>query len=87
MLKSFPADGRFKKAVNVPELTSLWRESTGHCAVVLAELSQQAGRNSEQITACQSLHFPCVPEGGAHHHCAVVKLFIVVVDLSHTQHT
>ncbi len=67
-------------------LTSLRREGTRHHAVVLAELSQQPRGDGEQITAGQSLHFPRVPEGGAHHHRTVVELLIVVVDLGDTLH-
>lgn len=74
-------------SVSVWMLTSLWREGTLDCAVVLAELAQQPRRDGEQITAGQRFHFPCVPEGGAHHHSAVVELLIVVVDLGHPLHT
>lgn len=56
-------------------------------AVVLAELRQQAGRDGQQIAACQSLDLARVSEGGAHHHGAVAKLFIVVVNLCHAHHT
>lgn len=58
-----------------------------HGAVVLAELWQQTGRDGEQVTACQGLHLTRVPEGGTHHHGAVAKLLVVVVNLGHTQHT
>lgn len=57
------------------------------CAVVLAELREQAGGDGQQITACQSLDLASVSEGGAHHHGAVAKLFVVVVNLCHAHHT
>ncbi len=56
-------------------------------AVVLAELCEQPRGDGEQIAACQGFHLTRVSEGGAHHHGAVAKLLVVVVNLCHTQHT
>lgn len=56
-------------------------------AVVLAEFCQQPGWNGEQIAACQGFNLTRVSEGGAHHHRAVAKLLVVVVNLGHTHHT
>lgn len=67
--------------------TFLHSQRLYHGAVVLAEFWQQTGRDGEQVTACQGLHLTRVPEGGAHHHGAVTKLLVVVVDLGHAQHT
>lgn len=55
-------------------------------AIVLAELSQQAGGDGEQVAARQGLHLPGVPEGGTHHHRAIAKLLVVVEDLGHADH-
>lgn len=56
-------------------------------AVILAELCQQPRGDGEQVTACQGFYLPRVSEGGAHHHRAIAKLLVVVVNLGHTQHT
>lgn len=70
-----------------PSRTFLHVEHLCDGAVVLAELCEQPGGDGEQIAACQGFHLSCVPKGGAHHHGAVVKLLVVVVNLGHTQHT
>lgn len=67
--------------------TFLRIEHLCHDAVVLAELRQQAGGDGQQIAACQGLDLASVSEGGAHHHGAVAKLFVVVVNLCHAHHT
>ena len=43
--------------------------------------------NSEQIAASQGFDFTSVPKGGTHHNSLIVKLLVVVVDLSHTFYT
>lgn len=69
------------------KFTFLFIQQLCDSAVVLAELSQQPRGDGEQVTACQSFDFSRVPKGGAHNHCAVAILLVVVVDLGHTDHT
>lgn len=68
-------------------LTFLWSETGGHSAVILTQLSQQPRGNGEKVTSSQRLDLSGVPEGRTHHHGAVIKLLIVVIDLCYTYHT
>ena len=53
----------------------------------LVQLSQQFRRDGQGVTASQSEDLPRVAEAGAHDDGVVAVLLVVVVDLSHRQHS
>lgn len=87
-MKHFPPpDSLSTVSEELTILTFLRSESGGHGTVILSQFSQEPWGNGEKITSSQRLDLSGVPEGRAHHHGAVIKLLIVVIDLRYADHT